>query len=88
MKIRDGFVVRKIADTIVAVPTGDLINDINKIINLNSTGKFMWELLENDISKEELIEKVVEKYKIDEEIAKRDVEKFLNNLREEKILEE
>ena len=88
MKIKDGFVLREIADTIVAVPTGDLVNEFEGIIDLNSTGKFIWELLENDISIEEVINKLMEKYNVDEDSARKNAEKFIDNLRKANIIEE
>lgn len=88
MKIKDGFLLREIANMIVAVPTGDLVNEFQGIIHLNATSRFMWELLENDISENELAQKLVEKYQIDEERAKANVTKFIENLRSTNIIEE
>ena len=34
------FVLREIADTIVVVPTGVLLNEFKGVMNLNETGKF------------------------------------------------
>jgi len=88
MKIRNGFVLREIADSIVVVPTGDLIEEFKGMINLNSTGKFIWELLKEDTTCEEIAQKLVEKYCIDENKAKSDAEKFIQTLRDAKIIEE
>lgn len=86
MKIKEGFVVRKIIDTIVAVPTGDLLKEASGIITLNESGRFLWELLETETTEEELVEKLIEKYHVDEERAKTDVQAFLNALREKEII--
>ena len=87
MKIRDGFVLREVADQIVVVPTGQLVNEFQVMITLNSTGKFIWELLKEDITFEQIVIKLVEKYKIDEIKAKQDAEIFIEKLKTTNILE-
>lgn len=88
MKIREGFVVREIKDAIVAVPTGDIVREFGGIINLNQTGKFMWEVLEEDRTVEEVAERLVEKYHVDKERAMRSAEKFIQQLREANVIME
>lgn len=88
MKIKDGFVLREIADSIMVLPTGKLINEFKGTITLNETGKFIWELMQEDISMEDIIHKMMENYKIDEGRARQGVEKFINSLRQVNIIEE
>lgn len=88
MKIRKGFVLREIADSIVVVPTGELVSEFKGMITLNSTGKFIWELLKEDNTIEEIAQKLIEKYNIDKDKAKMDAEKFVQTLRDAKIIEE
>lgn len=88
MKIKEGFVLREIAGTIVAVPTGELVNEFQGMINLTSSAKFVWELLQNDITIEEVSDKLSKKYEIDIQKAKQDVEKFVNYLRTSNLIEE
>lgn len=87
MKIKDGFVVREIADSIVVVPTSDLLKEYRGMLTLNQSGQFIWKLLQNEVTEEELIAKLAEKYHLKHEKAKTDIEAFLNTLREKKILE-
>ncbi len=88
MRIRKGLVLREIADTIVVVPTGNLIKEINGTIQLNETGKFIWQLLEKeDLSMEEIANQLIEKYKFDQERAIYSTEKFIQKLKDAKVLE-
>lgn len=41
MKIKEDFVLRKVADSYVVVPVNKLTLDFNGIINLNETGAFL-----------------------------------------------
>lgn len=86
MKIREGFVVRRIKDAIVAVPTENLVREFGGIIDLNETGKFMWEVLEEDRTVEEVADKLVEKYHIDKDRARQSAEKFIQQLKEAKVI--
>ncbi len=88
MKIKEGFVTREIADTIVAVPTGELVNEFQGMIKLSPSSKFVWDLLQEDTSLEEIADKLSKKYNLDNNKAKADVEKFINNLKTSNLIEE
>ena len=87
MKIKDGFILRKIAGEDIVVPIGNNIADFNGIINLNESAAFLLRLLKEDTSTKNLVESLKKEYKIDEELAKNDVDAFLNILKEHKMLE-
>lgn len=88
MKIKEGFVTRKVVDTIVAVPTGDLLEEFQGIINLNHSSKFAWDLLQKDTTVEEVASKLSKEYEIDIHKARADVEKFIKNLKKLNLIEE
>lgn len=88
MKIKEGFITREIAGTIVAVPTGKLVNEFQGMINLTHSAKFVWDLLQEDITIEEITDKLAEKYNLNREKAKADVEKFINHLKTSHLIEE
>ena len=87
MKIKKGFIVRKIGGQNVAVAVGEASKEFNGMIKLNETGKFLWDLLEKGALIDELVEKVLEEYEVDESTARADVEKFVENLKELGALE-
>ena len=87
MKIKEGFILREIADTIVAVPTGELVNEFQGMIKLTNSAKFVWELLQEDTTIDEIADKLSKKYNIDINKAKEDTEKFINNLKESNLIE-
>lgn len=88
MKIKAGFVTREIAGTIVAVPTGELVNEFQGMINLTNSAKFVWDLLQEDITIDEIAVQLSKKYNLDINKAKSDVEKFINHLRSSHLIEE
>ena len=42
MKIKSGFITKKIGDKIVAVAVGERIKSFNGMITINETGEFIW----------------------------------------------
>lgn len=87
MKIKEGFVLRKIADTYIVVPIGRNIADFNGVIRLNRSAVFLWNNLKEDCSIPLLVGRLIEEYKISEKQAQEDVEKFIRKLDEAKLLE-
>ncbi|MGM9978913.1 MAG: PqqD family protein [Clostridium sp.] len=82
MKIKDGFVVREILDSYMAVPVGERTREVHGVIALNETGAFLWRMLEEDTSEDKLIASMVKEYEITEKTAKDDIKEYLSFLRE------
>lgn len=88
MKIKDGYLLRKIQNTAVVVPFGEDSVDFNNIMNLNETGAFIWSRLEKDTNEEAVVNALVGMYDIDRETAAADVSEFLGLLRSNNLLAE
>lgn len=87
MKIKNDFVLRKVADSYVVVPVSSLTLDFNGVINLNETGAFLFEQLQSGIKKDELISKMLEEYDVSKEKAITDIEDFINKLKDADVFE-
>lgn len=87
MKIKEDFVLRKIADSYVVVPVNSLSIDFNGIINLNETGAFLFELLQKGAERDALVERMTEEYEVSRERAGADIDVFLQKVKEADILE-
>ena len=86
MKIKDEFVLRKFADKWVAVSVNDDMEKEDFFITMNKSGVFLWELLQEDISYDEILSAAVKKYNIDKNILKNDLDIYLSKLRDANIL--
>ncbi len=86
MKIKDGFLLRQVAGNTIVVPVGDDAVSFNGVITINETGKFIWELLEKGIEKEELLEKFMNEFPVSEEEAKEDIRAFIQELLDNGIM--
>ena len=81
MKIRDGYIVRKIGSKYYAVSAARAAVG-GGMIALNETGAFIWDLLKEETTTEAVAKALADKYEIDVETATRDTEAYINMLKE------
>ncbi len=79
MKLKEGFVLRTVGGDHIVVPTGDSL-DLNMMITLNDTGRFLWEKLEQGAETEELVAALLGEYEVEEATAKAHVAAFVEKL--------
>lgn len=87
LKIKEGFVLKNIADNYVVVSVGEGNVDFNSMITTNETGAFLWGIIEKGTTKEDLVKAVLAEYDADEAIVTADVDRFVQKLSEKGILE-
>ena len=88
MKIKSGFAKRNIAGSEIVVPVGNKAMEFNGMITLNESGGFFWDRLVEGCTKEQLLSKVLLEYEVTEQKASEDIDKFLDMLRENNLLDE
>ena len=71
-------IMRTVAGNTVLIPTGSFASKFNGMINLNGPAAFIWEKMEEVGSREEMVQLILDRYEIDEETARRDVNGFLD----------
>lgn len=81
MKIKEGFILRTVAGETVVLPTGSLV-DLDMMITLNDTGRFLWEALSNETTEEALVDALLAEYDVDRERAQKSVSAFVARLKE------
>lgn len=89
MKIKSGFMLRNIAGSKIVVAVGRRTVEFNGIINLNDTGAFLWERLENGATEDELVSAILNTYTdVDEPTARESIRSFVKTLREANCLDD
>lgn len=78
MKIKKGFVLRVVGGENVVVPVGEMSKTFHGMINLNETGAFMWKFFSEEHTLEEGVSALLSEYEVEENVARADVEKFMN----------
>ena len=80
MKRSSGFLMRQVAGRYVLAPVGDTVKTFSGMVTMNTTGKFLWDLLENDQTVDSLAQALVDNYEVSFDKAKEDVIKYLEPL--------
>lgn len=88
MKIKDGFTLRNIAGSDIVVPIGNASKIFNGMITLNDSGAFLWSALQKDTTIDEVVARLTDEYEVSTEQATADVQKFVDMLRENDLIDE
>ena len=80
MKRNSAFLLREVAGTLVIVPVGKAAADFSGMITLNATSGYLWQLLETEQTVQSLTQALVNRYAVEEDRAREDVENFAKKL--------
>ncbi len=80
MKLNSDFVYRKIGSDSVLVPVGS--SSFSGMVKGNATTGELIECLKEDMTEEQMVEHLLEKYDAPREVIERDVKNVLGKLRE------
>lgn len=82
MKIKEGFILRKVGSQYVVAATGKASEHFNGMLRLNESGAFAFRLLQEGVTEDDLAARLMAEYDVSEETVRRDMEKFLGALKE------
>lgn len=88
MKARTDFVLRNVVDEYILMPTGNTIGKFKGTVLLNEVSAFVWEKLQNPMSKEDLLKAILEEYEVDKATASADLDALLETLRGYGVIED
>lgn len=86
MKIKEGYILKAVANQYVVVPIGNEAINFNGMLRLNKTAKLLFEALSEEKEIEDLVLLLQENYDINKMDALRDVKDFLTVLESKNIL--
>jgi hypothetical protein len=86
IKIKPGFILRRIANSDIVIPIGNNIANFNGLITLNETAAFLFSLINDGSGTVDLIDALVNKYNIDRELASNDIDRFILQLKQADML--
>ncbi len=81
MKIRKELLKREIGGEAFLVPLGKTVYDSNGLFVLTELGAFIWDLLPQVETEEEILKKILEEYEVEESVARADLTHFLDKLK-------
>ena len=65
MKRNENFVLKELMGSFVLVPVGEAAMNLNGVISLNESAKFLWYAAEGEFELDDLVDALVREYKID-----------------------
>ncbi len=80
MKIKDGYVLRKVAENWVVLPVGKASVNLNGMLSLNESGVLLWQALKEESDRESLVNALLSAYEVSHDEAAADVDSFIASL--------
>ena len=82
MKIKEGFIIKKLGIGYIVVTVGDASKNFNGVIRLNESGAFLWQSIQDGAdSREKLIQAMLDRYEdLDQETAEKDLDELLGKV--------
>ena len=87
MKIKNGFILRKVPGMNLVMPTGKNVKEFNGSLMLNDTGAFIFERLQKGSTPEETVQALTQEYDVSLDTASTDVQKTIDSLIEAGVVE-
>ena len=88
MKIKEGFVLREVANQAIVIAVGKASESFKGMIKMNQTSKDIWNYIQNRLDVEDIVLEMKKKYDVDETVIRKDVLYIISVLREHNILED
>jgi hypothetical protein len=79
--------LRNVGGHDLLVPLGSQVMNTNALVDLNTTGSFIWQLLAESRSADDLVAALVERFAVDGEHAREEVQSFLDDITRMGLLE-
>ena len=88
MKLKQGFVLKQINKKYYAVPVGPLAARHKILVSMNGVCLFVWEQLQQEHTRDTLLDAITTEYDVDRETAAADLDRFLAALDGAGLLEQ
>ena len=88
MKLEKEFVLREIAGDYVIIPVGKTVIEFNGLITVNEVGVSIWNMLQNEVTFDQIFQGILNEYEVEESVAREDIREFLDQLIDGGILTE
>lgn len=86
MKIKKKLLKREIGGECFLVPLGKTVYEANGLFLLTELGAFIWDLLPGAACEEDILQAILAEYEVEESVARADLAKFLDKLKNMEIL--
>lgn len=88
MRLKSGFILHDIGNEHMAVATGEAAENFNGLVRNNETASYIFQLLQDEITEEAIVEAMCERYDASREVIAKDVASILEQIRKAGFLNE
>ncbi len=88
MKRKKDFILQNVGGSKILIPVGSQVMDLNGIVTLNETGSYVWGLLAEEHTENELAIALANQFNLEISTALADVQIFLEDISKMGLLEE
>ena len=86
MRLKKEFETVNLDNHVIAVPVGEDADSYHGVLRMNDTALYIFNLLREDVTVEEIVGKLTERYDASPETIRSDVENYINQFVERGIL--
>ena len=88
MKLKNGLILRKVANQYFIVPVGSRANDVSGMVYISSSAAYLFDYMkDNEFTVSDLVDRIVSYYDdVSRDAAEKDINKFLEVLKESNLL--
>jgi hypothetical protein len=86
MTVKKKMIKRMIGGEAFLVPVGKTVYDSNGLFVLTEVGAFIWDMLPDAQTEEDILKAILETYDVEDAVASADLAEFLDKLRTLEIL--
>ena len=83
MKFNRNFIIKEVLNNYILI---DLSGSFKDVIKLNETSKTIVEYLQQNLSRDEIIDRMSKEYKVEKDVLFNDVDELINRLKELNII--
>lgn len=88
MKIKDGYILKDVAGSKIVIATGAQRLNFNGVITFNDVGAEVFNMLNGENSLEDIVAKISADYNAPIEVVRADVEKLIEKMRKNNLIDE
>mgnify|MGYP003216104466 CR=1 FL=1 len=89
MKLKEGFILRKCAQADIVVPVGENAEKYrNVMVTISGSGRMLWDMLKEGCEREDLVNRMLEKYDVERSVVENDIDIFIKKLRRAELIDD
>jgi len=87
MRIKDGYLLRTVADTKIVVPVAERVIEFKGMMLLNDVSAAIWEYMQEDRTYEQILKFMLDSYDVDRETAEKDLNTLIERMKDSGVIE-